>query len=210
MLSGGEKARVAIAKLLLKPTNTIVMDEPTNHLDLNTCEVVEEALDSFDGTLMLVSHDRYFLDQVCDQLLVLQGNAADGKWRLYPGSYTDYLATVEREKQQAIESQREAEKAERRAEHARQHAAKQQAKQAAKPKAPPAPKANPKYAKLTVEQIESQIIDLEADITSLEHSFANPKVASNPQALKDLQGKYDIKKRTLAELTTAWEEKGAK
>src|ERR1035437_4070398 len=72
VLSGGERARVAMGKMLLNPSNTIFMDEPTNHLDMPTCEVLETALETYDGTLLLISHDRYFLDQVVDQVLVIR------------------------------------------------------------------------------------------------------------------------------------------
>src|SRR4029077_2509068 len=76
---------------------------PTNHLDMPTCEVLETALDTYDGTLLIISHDRYFLDQVCDFLLVLRpthipAGEPGEHWKLYPGSYTDYLAAVEKEK----------------------------------------------------------------------------------------------------------------
>jgi ATP-binding cassette, subfamily F, member 3 len=209
VLSGGEKSRVAMAKLLLKPTNTILMDEPTNHLDIATCDVLEEALDSYDGTLILVSHDRFFMDQVCDQLLVLQRPKESGgkpTWKLYNGSYTAYLAAIAKEKEQAANDKRYAEKAERQAQQEREAQAKAREKAAAQKGAGNSkPKVPQKFAKLSVEQMEAQIGSLERDIASLEESFANPKLAANPQAVKDLRQKYDAKKRDLQELTAAWE-----
>ncbi len=103
ILSGGERARVAMGKMLMNPSNTILLDEPTNHLDMPTCEVLDNALDTYDGTLLIISHDRYFLDQVCDYLLVIRPtHIAAGEpgehWKLYTGSYTDYLAAVVKEK----------------------------------------------------------------------------------------------------------------
>ena len=87
-LSGGERARLMLAKLFLKPANLLVMDEPTNDLDIETLELLEEQLLAYKGTLLLVSHDREFLDNVVTSTLVLEG---DGLARQYPGGYEDYL-----------------------------------------------------------------------------------------------------------------------
>ena len=86
-LSGGERARLMLAKLFLKPANLLVMDEPTNDLDIETLELLEEQLLAYKGTLLLVSHDREFLDNVVTSTLVLEG---DGEVRAYPGGYADY------------------------------------------------------------------------------------------------------------------------
>ena len=88
-LSGGERARLMLAKLFLKPANLLVMDEPTNDLDIETLELLEEQLLAYKGTLLLVSHDRAFLDNVVTSTFVLEG---DGAVRSYPGGYADYLA----------------------------------------------------------------------------------------------------------------------
>ena len=86
-LSGGERARLMLAKLFLKPANLLVMDEPTNDLDMETLELLEEQLLNYTGTLLLVSHDREFLDNVVTSTFVLEG---DGEVRQYPGGYADY------------------------------------------------------------------------------------------------------------------------
>ena len=86
-LSGGERARLMLAKLFLKPANLLVMDEPTNDLDIETLELLEEQLLNYSGTLLLVSHDREFLDNVVTSTFVLEG---DGEVRQYPGGYADY------------------------------------------------------------------------------------------------------------------------
>ena len=88
-LSGGERARLMLAKLFLKPANLLVMDEPTNDLDIETLELLEEQLLAYKGTLLLVSHDREFLDNVVTSTFVLEG---DGEVRCYPGGYADYIA----------------------------------------------------------------------------------------------------------------------
>ncbi len=87
-LSGGERARLALAKLFLKPANLLVMDEPTNDLDIETLELLEEQLLAYKGTLLLVSHDREFLDNAVTSTFALEG---DGLVRVYPGGYNDYL-----------------------------------------------------------------------------------------------------------------------
>ena len=86
-LSGGERARLMLAKLFLTPSNLLVLDEPTNDLDIETLELLEEQLMNYKGTLLLVSHDREFLDNVVTSTFVLEG---DGKVRCYPGGYADY------------------------------------------------------------------------------------------------------------------------
>ena len=88
-LSGGERARLMLAKLFLKPANLLVMDEPTNDLDIETLELLEEQLLAYKGTLLLVSHDREFLDNVVTSTFVLEG---DGTVRGFPGGYADYVA----------------------------------------------------------------------------------------------------------------------
>lgn len=87
-LSGGERARLLLAKLFMQPGNLLVMDEPTNDLDVETLELLEEQLIGYDGTLLLVSHDRDFLDNVVTGTFVLEGNGAVG---MYPGGYADWL-----------------------------------------------------------------------------------------------------------------------
>lgn len=88
VLSGGERNRLLLARLFLKPCNLLIMDEPTNDLDLDTLELLEEQLAQYQGTLILVSHDRAFLDQVVTSTLVSEGN---GIWQEYAGGYSDYL-----------------------------------------------------------------------------------------------------------------------
>ena len=87
-LSGGERARLMLAKLFMKPSNLLVMDEPTNDLDVETLELLEEQLMAYRGNLLLVSHDREFLDNVVTSTFVLEG---DGRISCYPGGYDDYM-----------------------------------------------------------------------------------------------------------------------
>ena len=89
VLSGGERARLILARELAKPSNLLVLDEPTNDLDLDTLELLEEMLADYQGTLLLVSHDRDFIDRVATSVLMFEG---DGKWTEYAGGYTDMVA----------------------------------------------------------------------------------------------------------------------
>jgi ABC transport system ATP-binding/permease protein len=88
-LSGGERGRLMLARALAKPSNVLVLDEPTNDLDLDTLDVLEDMLEDYAGTVLLISHDRDFLDRIVDAVLVPQG---DGQWREYAGGYSDMLA----------------------------------------------------------------------------------------------------------------------
>ena len=92
-LSGGEKARLAILKMVLSPCNLLVLDEPTNHLDLESRNGVERAINSYDGTVLMASHDRYFLDRTCDHIMAMYG----GHVRMLPGNYTQYRSIIARE-----------------------------------------------------------------------------------------------------------------
>ena len=92
VLSGGEKSRVALAKLILQEPNVLVLDEPTNHLDLSSQDALQSVLASFPGTLLFVSHDRYLIDALAEQLWVLD----DGRLTRYPGGYSDFAEGLSR------------------------------------------------------------------------------------------------------------------
>lgn len=106
-LSGGEKARLALAKMLLRPANLLILDEPTNHLDIPAKEMLEESLTHYDGTAIIVSHDRYFISQVANKIVEVR----DGEFRVYLGDYHYYVDKIAEEKEQAKLAKIAAEKA---------------------------------------------------------------------------------------------------
>ncbi|WP_448599127.1 ABC-F family ATP-binding cassette domain-containing protein [Thermoleptolyngbya sp.] len=162
-LSGGEKRRLFLLKVLMGAPNVLILDEPTNDLDVQTLAVLEEYLEDFNGCVIAVSHDRYFLDRVVDAIFALEPS---GTIRQYPGNYTTYLEYVERQKQEA---ETEAPKAATKAE------SKVASKAEPKPAADSLPNATaPKPRKLSFkekreyETLEARIPALEAEREALE------------------------------------------
>jgi ATP-binding cassette subfamily F protein 3 len=188
-LSGGERSRAALARLVAQGANVLVLDEPTNHLDLWACESLEQALRDFDGTVIVVSHDRYFLNRVVDELLVLDGN---GQVRVIHGNYDtfelmrgqqspakksnpagDDIKPVEREKPRP---EREMRKRKRR------------------------------FPYRKVEDLEAEIAEAETELRGLELTLASSETYRDGERVKEATQAFEEVKARLQQLYDHWEE----
>lgn len=167
-LSGGERAKLALVLLEAERANVLILDEPTNHLDLQAREALETALKAFRGTLLFVSHDRYFTAALAEKVL----DAADGRITPYPCGYTEYAEQKKRAAQQAAAAAN-AKKAE---ERAKQGAAAHRTK---------AERAEEAKRKQRVKELETRIAALEAEEAALQAAIADPAVAADYKALGD-------------------------
>jgi ATP-binding cassette subfamily F protein 3 len=190
-LSGGERSRAALASIVVQGVNVLVLDEPTNHLDIWACEALEQALRAYEGTVVVVSHDRYFLNSVADMLLVME----EGKVEVVYGNYDVY---------ETVRAAREAAEADA--------AARKQA--AAPAKAGPAPgghtdrpaKRRRKFPYRKVEELEADIATAETDAKRLEDRLADPDVYRDANLLRETTRAFEALKARLAQLYEHWEE----
>jgi len=188
VLSGGERGRLMLARALAKPSNLLVLDEPTNDLDLETLDVLEEMLGDYDGTVILISHDRDFLDRVVTSVVAPEGN---GKWIEYAGGYSDMLA------QRRSDLKRETVKAQPAEE-------KKEAKAAAAPSAASKRRLsfNEKHA---LETLPKKIEGLHADIARLQRILDNPDLyARDRKAFDEASGAIAKAHEELAAAEDRW------
>ncbi len=193
-LSGGEKARLLLAKLMIKGPNFLVMDEPTNHLDILSREVVEEALDGYEGTLLVVSHDRYFLDRECDQIWELDGETIT----VYEGNYTAYLEEKRKRERQAAAAPAPKPK----------EKPKDSAPSGAQAERDADKEAQRKLKELQRRQqeLEKRIEELEAMKKELEDRFLDPALATDTRKMMQLKATYDGCKSELEQAFDKWQE----
>ena len=180
LLSGGERARVRLAELLLDRPNVLLLDEPTNHLDIPSREALEMALSGFGGTILCVSHDRYFLDKVVNRILVLRPSGIVD----FEGNYTAWARKQEEKARRAAQIAAEQEAAEKRA-----------AKENPKPGAKSAPRKDNPYKRpfglLSTEQLEKEISKTEKELAACQASFADTAMFRNPSRAQELQDEYE-------------------
>ncbi len=196
-LSGGERARVVLARLFLRRPNLLLLDEPTNHLDLPAREALEAALGEFSGTILAVSHDRYFLDRIATKILAFgEGRGAP---RLFYGDYTAYRERREAEAHEAREA-REREGRERDGREGRR----ERAAAGAKPEAQRAgaPRVRKRH---TYEELERKIIEREERAKAIEAALADPANARDHAKLAGLAEELAAVRAELAELEAEWE-----
>jgi ATP-binding cassette subfamily F protein 3 len=192
-LSGGERSRAALVKLVAEGCNVLVLDEPTNHLDLWACEALEEALKAFEGTVLVVSHDRYFLNQVCDLILALDGH---GGTQLVHGNYDTY--EMMRAQQEAARKEKEQAEERRRAKAAPPPAAATNEKSKGKKKR--------RFPYAKAEDLEAQIATAEAELKALEEAMASPELYRDGEKVKATTARFEEVKVQIAGLYERWEE----
>jgi ATP-binding cassette, subfamily F, member 3 len=202
VLSGGEKARVALAKMLLRPSNVLILDEPTNHLDVDACEVLEGALGDYTGTLVFISHDRRFIDSLATRVL----EVTPGRLREFLGNYADYRAKLAAEATKAA---------------APSPAPAPRALAPAAPAAAAAPSAAPasreerdrarerKKAREKVEKklagVETQILEKEKALEALAWQLGDPNVFREPDRIRALEAERETIQVEIAAGYREWE-----
>ena len=191
VLSGGEKSRVALAKVLISEANFLLLDEPTNHLDMQSVNILIQALDQYEGTFVVVSHDRHFVSQIANKIWYIE----DNQIKEYPGSYDEFVWWQEEIRTQALTE-------------AKTHEPKtvEKPKQEAKPKTD-SNKNLIKQLEREVEELENKIAELEKQKNICEAKLAEPAIYNDAAALKNANEEYQKLKTALENANSQWEEK---
>lgn len=192
-LSGGEKGRISLAKLMLSNANFLILDEPTNHLDITSKEILEDALNNYEGTVLYVSHDRYFVNKTATRILSLSGE----QFYSYPGNYDDYLAALERRRPA---SSFDAGKSDVCTSPTATVSENKQDWQAMKED-----KAKKRKRENQLRKTEQEIEVLETRLHELEEEMSAPGMATNAKGLHDITLQMDETNQKLEELYALWE-----
>jgi ATP-binding cassette subfamily F protein 3 len=192
VLSGGEKSRVALAKTLISEANFLLLDEPTNHLDMQSVNILIQALDQYQGTYIVISHDRFFVENVANKIWYIE----DFQLKEYPGTYAEYE-----------QWQEDREKAAKKAGLASPSAPKPLPKEEKKAEAAPAKTPSPDQKKALKElaEVEKKIDEREKELAVYEKQLADPQIYQNAAQLKDATLKFEQVKKELAQLNDRWE-----
>jgi ATP-binding cassette subfamily F protein 3 len=186
VLSGGERNRYALARLLLRPSNFLLLDEPTNHLDMRAKDVLLDSLQEYSGTLVFVSHDRYFIDKLATRVF----EVGDGQVQVYPGNYEDYLW---RKTAQASEQAPETD------------AGPAPSDEPAAPQEVRGKRLNPirlRQMKERCDEVEAEVARLEAAVADIESELAVFRSAEETLRLTQL---LQARRKELESLVTEWE-----
>ena len=198
VLSGGEKSRVALAKMLVRPANLMLLDEPTNHLDISSQEVLQEAMAQYEGTIIIVSHNRFFVNSFVNKVLEIR----DGRAALYEGNIDDYLEHRRREEEVSLQQagkkreQKDVRPADR--DRKARRRARAQARQKLNARLGPWKKKS--------EAAEAEIESQEATKAELEARMADPDLYSDQKAWSETSQEYARVERKLKRAYHRWEE----
>jgi ATP-binding cassette, subfamily F, member 3 len=203
VLSGGEKSRLALAKMLAHPANLLCMDEPTNHLDINSRDVLEDALVEYPGTVVLITHDRHLIRSAADTIIEVR----DGWATVYPGDFEYYAAKtgIDLDRRGATEGSAPAgdgagldgeapaaegrSRPDKRAEAERRNRMYRETKE----------------LRRRLEQVEEDLGEAEAEVADLTRTLADPEVYEDSELVQELLIRHNVAKDRAAELTDRWE-----
>ncbi|HCC31065.1 MAG TPA: hypothetical protein DEQ03_13630 [Marinilabiliales bacterium] len=189
VLSGGERARLSLAKLLLEPANLLVLDEPTNHLDMRSKDILKQALMNFDGTVILVSHDRDFLDGVVQTVYEFKNKKA----KQHLGGIAEFLEKKKLETLNQLNIQKRVVADEKPKELSESKIKYEERKEVEK---------RIRKAQKTVEESEERIMKLETDLELMDQMLSRPENLSDPKVFE----KYDSLKKELEKEMHLWEQ----
>ncbi len=224
VLSGGEKARVALAKLLIKSNNLLIMDEPTNHLDMESKDILIDALQDFEGTIIIISHDRYFLDQVTNKVLYIHNKEI----KEYLDTYSSFYETIWKNREDHLKKSIAQEKADKKAANQAENKqtsgpkSKEQKRleaEARSKKSPEPVKHNSSHghsnskpqaqkhdAKKELAEVEKLVESKEKTMKELENKIADPNFyKNNPKEATAKMNEYEVVKKELQVLYKKWE-----
>jgi ATP-binding cassette, subfamily F, member 3 len=197
VLSGGEKSRVALAKTLISEANFLLLDEPTNHLDMQSVNILIQALQQYEGSYLIVSHDRYFVREVANKIWYIENNEI----KVYPGTYDEFEWWWQKNEKDNIDAQ----------------PSKQAKQQQEKPKNNGQDNGEwkelqnqLKKANKELEELEAKVAKYEAEKAKLEKELAKPEIFGNPDQLEEVNRIYERNNISLAKATQEWEEQAMK